>query len=225
MLRAAAGLACRARSNTKLPQICASAARGFAAESAPEQDTTPPITVHGIPGRYASALYTSAAKAGKLEAVQEELVEVYNLTGDSPEFEQFLYDPSIPKNKKVPALNAILDKMEVSDVTRHFLEVLARNNRLKHLLNISDLFDDLVAASKGEVRAKITTALELEPEELEDIKAGLKELLKPGENLLVEQTVDPRIMGGMVVDIGDKHIDMSISSRVKKIQQLVMQTV
>lgn len=225
MLRAAAGLACRARSNTKLPQICASAARGYAAESAPEQDTTPPITVHGIPGRYASALYTSAAKAGKLEAVQEELVEVYNLTGDSPEFEQFLYDPSIPKNKKVPALNAILDKMEVSDVTRHFLEVLARNNRLKHLLNISDLYDDLVAASKGDVRAKITTALELEPEELEDIKAGLKELLKPGENLLVEQTVDPRIMGGMVVDIGDKHIDMSISSRVKKIQQLVMQAV
>ncbi len=92
-----------------------------------------------------------------------------------------------------------------------------------------------------------------------------EELLKPGENLLVEQTVsgiaqsftwnahghclfsdiacalypllfalhdkcrvvqvDPRIMGGMVVDIGDKHIDMSISSRVKKIQQLVMQTV
>ncbi len=36
----------------------------------------PPITVHGIPGRYASALYTSAAKAGKLDAVQEELVEV-----------------------------------------------------------------------------------------------------------------------------------------------------
>lgn len=84
-------------------------------------------------------------------------------------------------------------------------------------------------------------------------------MLKPGEQLLVEQTVrelpivwhalrllqrpsgagaaapselrpvpllqvDPKIMGGMVVDIGDKHIDMSISSRVKKIQQLVMQT-
>lgn len=95
-------------------------------------------------------------------------------------------------------------------------EVLARNNRLKHLLNISDLYDDLVAASKGEVRAKITTAQELEPEELEDIKASLskpcahlskwfvstfggstaepalfaaEELLKPGENLLVEQMV------------------------------------
>ena len=52
-------------------------------------------------------------------------------------------------------------------------EVLAVNNRLKHLYNISDLYDELVAASKGEVRAKITTAQVLEPEELEDIKAGL----------------------------------------------------
>ena len=43
--------------------------------------------------------------------------------------------------------------------------------------------------------------------------------------MLLLLQVDPRIMGGMVVDIGDKHIDMSISSRVKKIQQLVMQTV
>ena len=58
-------------------------------------------------------------------------------------------------------------------------EVLARNNRLKHLLNISDLYDDLVAASKGDVRAKITTALELEPEELEDIKAGLSKPCAP----------------------------------------------
>ncbi|KAL3151911.1 hypothetical protein ABBQ32_001042 [Trebouxia sp. C0010 RCD-2024] len=224
MLRAAASLACRARSGRALPQICSSAARGFSAEAAPEKDTSPPITVHGIPGRYASALYTAAAKAGTLEAVQDDLIEVYNLTGESSEFEQFLYDPSVPKNKKVPALNAILDKMEVNEVTKHFFGVLATNNRLKHLHRISDIFDELVAAAKGEVRAKITTAQVLEPEELQDIKDGLKELLKPGEQLLVEQTVDPKIMGGMVVDIGDKHIDMSISSRVKKIQQLVMQT-
>ena len=52
-------------------------------------------------------------------------------------------------------------------------EVLAVNNRLKHLYNISDLYDELVAAAKGEVRAKITTAQVLQPEELEDIKAGL----------------------------------------------------
>ena len=52
---------------------------------------------------------------------------MYNLTGESAEFEQFLYDPSIPKNKKVPALNAILEKMEVSDVTKHFFGKVTSN--------------------------------------------------------------------------------------------------
>lgn len=42
------------------------------------------------------------------------------MTTESPEFEQFIYDPSIPKNKKVPALNAILGKMEISEVTKQF---------------------------------------------------------------------------------------------------------
>lgn len=54
-----------------------------------------------------------------------------------------------------------------------YAEVLATNNRLKHLYRISDIFDELVAAAKGEVRAKITTAQVLEPEELQDIKDGL----------------------------------------------------
>lgn len=58
-------------------------------------------------------------------------------------------------------------------------EVLATNNRLKHLYHISDLYDDLVAAAKGEVRAKITTAQVLEPEELDDIKAGLSKHVSP----------------------------------------------
>lgn len=60
------------------------------------------------------------------------------------------------------------------------VEVLATNNRLKHLYRISDIFDELVAAAKGEVRAKITTAQELEPEELEDIKDGLSKHSQSG---------------------------------------------
>ena len=69
--------------------------------------------------------------------------------------------------------NLIANLSRLSQTCIVLTEVLATNNRLKHLYAISDLFDELVAASKGEVRAKITTALALEPEELDDIKAGL----------------------------------------------------
>ena len=47
--------------------------------------------------------------------------QVFKMTKDSPEFKQFLFDPSIPKREKVPTLNAMLAKMEVSEVTKHFM--------------------------------------------------------------------------------------------------------
>ena len=66
------------------------------------------------------------------------LLQVYNLTGESAEFEQFLYDPSVPKNKKVPALNAILDKMEVNEVTKHFFGEYCRLEYC-HVLSLKKL--------------------------------------------------------------------------------------
>ena len=49
------------------------------------------------------------------------------------------------------------------------------------------------------------------------------EALQKGEKLLLQQRLDPTIIGGFIIDIGDKHIDMSISSRVKKVQQLILE--
>lgn len=49
-------------------------------------------------------------------------------------------------------------------------------------------------------------------------------VLKKGETLLLQERVDPSIIGGFIIDIGDKHIDMSISSRVKKVQQMILET-
>ena len=61
-------------------------------------------------------------------------LQIYSLSGESAEFEQFLEDPSIPKNKKIPALNAILEKMEVNNVTKHFFgENETRNCHMQHL--------------------------------------------------------------------------------------------
>lgn len=49
-------------------------------------------------------------------------------------------------------------------------------------------------------------------------------MLQKGEKLLLQERIDPNIIGGFVIDIGDKHIDMSISSRVKKVQQMILET-
>ncbi|KAK9828770.1 hypothetical protein WJX72_002002 [[Myrmecia] bisecta] len=226
MLRAAALLARRGRQAEAAVNASRVLARGFAAPSeATAESCAPPIPVHGIAGRYASALYTAACKAGKLNAVEKDLTEIANLYSDSDLFHQFLIDPSVPKKEKLAGLDAILKKLSVSDLTQNFIGVLVENNRVSHFDRIAHTFDELLAAAKGEVRATITTAEPLSEEETEEIKSGLTGMLTQGQTLLVQQKVDPGIIGGLVIDIGDKHLDMSINSRIKKIQQLILETV
>ena len=73
--------------------------------------------------------------------------------------------------------------------------------------------------------AVVTTADGLTREEAAEITSGLKSMLKPGQSLALEEKVDASIIGGVVIDIGDKHVDMSILSRVRKLQQIVRDAV
>lgn len=202
-------------------------ARNFAEQaiSADAAEYAPPVPVHGTAGRYAAALYMAGAKADKLDEIEEDLDQINDAAEESEEFRNFLKDPSIPKQSKQEALDAVLDGLKVSDLTKNFFGVLTENNRLSEYMKISTTFDELLAAARGEVVATITTAEALPEADLEEISDGLLDLLEDGQELLVQEQVDPSIIGGIVIDIGDKHIDLSISSRIKKIQQLVLQNV
>lgn len=93
------------------------------------------------------------------------------------------------------------------------------------LHQILERFEDIAADQKGQVKAKVTTAQKLTSQEIDEVQNGLKKLLKPGQSLILEQTVDPSIIGGAVIDIGDRHVDMSILSRVRKLQNIIRETV
>jgi F-type H+-transporting ATPase subunit O len=65
----------------------------------------------------------------------------------------------------------------------------------------------------------------LSREEIEEIQRGLQPTLKAGQRLRLEEQVDPSIIGGVILSIGDKYVDMSILARVKKLQQIVRDAV
>ena len=76
---------------------------------------------HGVPGRYAAALYMAAVKTNSLQKVEGELSQVATLMGESKEFNTFVADPSVPREVKVDGLNSILSKMGASDITKNFI--------------------------------------------------------------------------------------------------------
>jgi F-type H+-transporting ATPase subunit O len=196
------------------------------APPAPTRDNfvEPPIAVFGTPGRYASALYSAASKAKSLPTAQKELAEVQKLAQDSADFGRFIKDPTISREQKATALESISSQMKLSELTSRFIGVLAQNDRLGELPAIADTFDDIMAAVRGEVKATVTTAEPLEPSQVDELKSSLGGVLKKGEKLFLEQKVDPSLIGGFVIDIGDKHMDMSIIDRVKKVQQLILES-
>jgi len=196
--------------------------RGLA-EAAGKDIKLPPQ--YGIPGRYAAALYLAAAKGNQLEKVEKELAQISSLMAESKEFSGFVSDPSLPSHVRVEGLDAVLKKMGASDITKRFIDVVLENNRVDELSKILEKFGDISSEQKGQVKAAVTTAEGLTRAEVEQIQTGLKKMLAPGQSLVLEEKIDPSIISGIIVDIGDKHVDMSVLSRVRKLQQIVRDAV
>ena len=81
-----------------------------------------------------------------------------------------------------------------------------------------------MSAHKGEVNAKVTTAKQLDNAQLKELQTVLQAFVKTGNSLKLETKVDPTLIGGMVVELGDRYIDLSISTRLRTYSDIVKET-
>ena len=115
------------------------------------------------------------------------------------------------------AIGAVGKAMKLDSLTANFLGVLAENRRLADLPKMIDAFDAIVADHRGEVTAKVTSAHPLSAEQLKELTANLKS--RVGRDVTVAATVDPAILGGLVVQLGSQLIDGSIRTRLNSFAQ------
>ncbi|XP_020088582.1 ATP synthase subunit O, mitochondrial [Ananas comosus] len=196
--------------------------RNFATQTKPtEVKTKVPLSLFGGSGNYASALFLAASKANILDKVESEILDVVEASKRSPVFSQFIKDLSVPKGTRVKAINEIFSEAGFSDVTKNFLAVLADNGRLKYIERIAKRFVDLTMAHRGEVKVIVTSVIPLPAEEEKELKQTLQDILGQGKTVKVEQKIDPSILGGLVVEFGQKVFDMSIRTRAKQMEKLL----
>lgn len=201
-----------------LPQVA-----HFSSEKGVEREAhvQVPIQLYGVHGRYASSLYVVATRANMLEPIHQELKEVVKALKESPTFIQFNDDASVPEATRVKVVRDIFEELGFSEISVNFLAILAENDRLRELPKIADKFSELFMAYKGEVKACVTVAHPLSPKEMDQLKDSLKRYVKPGDTILMDQKVDRSVLGGLVVEIGDKYIDISLATQLKKFQKLL----
>ncbi|KAM6952621.1 ATP synthase peripheral stalk subunit OSCP, mitochondrial isoform 1-T2 [Lycodopsis pacificus] len=182
-----------------------------------------PIQVYGVAGRYATALFSAASKQKKLDQVEQEMGKVSALIKD-PNISSIVMNPHVKRSIKQKTFHDGLAKDKVSAITVNLITVLSDNGRLPITGEVIVAFRKMMSAHRGEVICSVTTAQPLDVPNLADLKVALKGFLQKGETIKLETKSDPAILGGMIVSIGDKYVDMSTKTKIQKLTKLIKET-
>ncbi|KAL4992283.1 ATP synthase delta subunit-domain-containing protein [Aspergillus falconensis] len=215
---ARAGL--RASAQISVPRTAA--VNGLRTYATAAQDVKPPVSLFGVDGTYATALYTASAKSSSLDATSKALNNLGAALKADPKLTGIISAPTLSAADK-QAIVAELQKVagaDKGDLLKNFLATLAENNRLGLLNDVVDKFAALMSAHRGEVELSITSAQELDAKTLNRLeKAVSKSEFSQGKKLKVVSKVNPDIVGGLIVEIGDRTIDLSVSSKIAKLNK------
>ncbi|MEO9900219.1 F0F1 ATP synthase subunit delta [Nisaea sp.] len=170
----------------------------------------------GLAGRYASALYELAEGEKALDAVAADLKSLRQALIESPDLSRLVRSPVLTRADQTRGIAAVLEKMGAHALTQKFLGTVASNRRLFAMDAMITAFLAQLAARRGEVTADVTSAIELSEAQLADISDALKKAV--GQKVSVNLSVDPALIGGLIVRVGSRMIDNSIRSKLQRLQ-------
>jgi F-type H+-transporting ATPase subunit delta len=170
-----------------------------------------------LQGRYAAALYELASEAKAVAAVESDLQRLGAALTESGEFAALIRNPEVGRDAAAKAMEALSKLLKLAPLTRNFLGVLSANRRLAALPEIVRAFAAIAAAARDEVTAEVTSAHPLTAAQLKALTAKLK--VREGKDVTIKSSVDPEILGGLVVRIGSQQIDSSIRTRLNTLAQ------
>jgi F-type H+-transporting ATPase subunit delta len=168
-----------------------------------------------LQGRYASALFDLASEQGFVTAVESDLEKLGEALKGSTDLAALIRNPKVSRDDTAKAMDAVGGVLGLSPLTKNFIGVLAANRRLAALPDIVRSFATIAAAQRGEVNAEVTSAHPLDDKQIAQLAAKLK--AREGKEVKIKASVDPEILGGLVVRIGSRQIDSSIRTRLNSL--------
>lgn len=164
--------------------------------------------------RYAAALYELAEERGALDVVSADLATLQALLDASAELRRVIASPVVGREAQRKALDALVQAVGLSELTRNFVGLVSSNRRAFALADMIKAFQARRARARGEVTAHVATATPLSADQAAALEAALK---KAVGTVSVAATVDPSLLGGMVVRIGSRMIDSSLRTKLKRL--------
>lgn len=190
--------------------------------------------------------YTAAAKTSALDSTSKSLAALSDVFKKDPKLPVILTAPSLSSGDKIQIVQELqrhTGGQDKADVVKNFLKTLADNNRLGLLEGICEKFTILMGAARGEVDLTVTSAAvstvfhcalfvlmlfltqRLDERTIKRLETAVsKSEYSQGKKLKVVTKINPDIKGGLIVEIGDRTIDLSVSSKISKMNKLLTDT-
>lgn len=166
--------------------------------------------------RYAKSILDLAREKGQMETVDKDFELIISVCESNPDFMRMLKSPLIYPDKKQKILNLIFGN-SFSPITQHLIEIIVRKKREVYLYDIAYAFQGLYDIEQGIIRGSLTSAKPLTKSQRDKVKSIVEKDLKT--QFIVEEKVDPELIGGFVLKVGDNLYDGSISTRLRKLSQ------
>jgi F-type H+-transporting ATPase subunit delta len=164
---------------------------------------------------YGEALLQAAQEQGRVDEVRRELADFVEAVESSDELRSLLRNPQIEPNVKRDALAAAL--VEADPLVRNFLLLLAEKGRLGQVGEIQAELERLIAVQERVLELELTTAVELSDEEAAKVVGQIEQAA--GRKVEATRSVDPDLIGGIVIQAGSQRLDASVRGRLDQLRQ------
>lgn len=176
--------------------------------------TTSPVS--GVAERYARSLFELAQSDGTIGAVEADLGRIETMIGESADLARLVSSPVFASADQLNAISAVLDRAGISGIVANFVRVVTKNRRLFLLPQMIRAYRVIAADQRGEVAADVVSAHALTPAQQDELKATLKRVA--GKDVKIGLTVDPSLLGGMIVRMGSRQIDTSLKTKLSSLK-------
>ncbi|WVR06349.1 ATP synthase F1, delta subunit [Kwoniella sp. DSM 27419] len=197
--------------------------RGYATAS----NVKAPLQLNSLTGTYATSTYLAALKKSPkdLESLAKDIESFDKKIRDDAKVSSFIQNPTLSASERSSALSSIVPSGS-SPILLNLLTVLSENGRLSSAPKVFADFNSLIAAHRGELEVVVTSAEPLDNKAINRLEKALKDTeISKGKTLKVVNRVNPSVLGGLLVDFGDKSIDLSASSKVNRFNTALTQGV
>jgi F-type H+-transporting ATPase subunit delta len=168
---------------------------------------------------YARALFGVAREQGKLDELREQLAQFADALNSNRDLAVFFFSPYFSTKEKQDALGRLLDGAD--EAFTNFLSLLIENHRMPVIFRIRQEYERLWEEENKTLPVEITSAIALDEQTTESLGKTIGE--RAGRKVTLAARVDPDILGGIVIRVGNSILDASIRNRLEQLRRHVAQ--